>query len=59
MQALGRILEFGVPVPTTSNRCVANECKSGVVYETMQMAHVKEFDVGGTIHVIVNNQVVH
>jgi len=29
----------------------------GVVYETMQLAHVKEFDVGGTIHVIVNNQV--
>jgi 2-oxoglutarate dehydrogenase E1 component len=29
----------------------------GVVYETMQMAHVKDFDVGGTIHVVVNNQV--
>jgi 2-oxoglutarate dehydrogenase E1 component len=29
----------------------------GVVYETMQLAHVREFDVGGTIHVIVNNQV--
>jgi len=29
----------------------------GVVYETMQLAHVKEFDVGGTMHVIVNNQV--
>ncbi|CAK9115854.1 unnamed protein product [Durusdinium trenchii] len=29
----------------------------GVVYETMQLAHVKEFDVGGTIHVIINNQV--
>jgi 2-oxoglutarate dehydrogenase E1 component len=29
----------------------------GVVYETMQLAHVKEFDVGGTIHVVVNNQV--
>jgi len=29
----------------------------GVVYETMQLAHVDEFDVGGTIHVIVNNQV--
>jgi len=29
----------------------------GVVYETMQLAHVQEFDVGGTIHVIVNNQV--
>ena len=29
----------------------------GVCYETMQLAHVKEFDVGGTIHVIINNQV--
>ncbi|CAE7923830.1 ogdh [Symbiodinium sp. KB8] len=29
----------------------------GVVYETMQLAHVQEFDVGGTIHVIINNQV--
>lgn len=29
----------------------------GVVYETMQLAHTTEFDVGGTIHVIVNNQV--
>jgi 2-oxoglutarate dehydrogenase E1 component len=29
----------------------------GVVYETMQMAHVPDFDVGGTIHVVVNNQI--
>ncbi|CAE8599192.1 unnamed protein product, partial [Polarella glacialis] len=29
----------------------------GVVYETLQLAHVQEFDVGGTIHVIINNQV--
>lgn len=29
----------------------------GVVYETMQLANVEDFDVGGTIHVIVNNQV--
>lgn len=29
----------------------------GVVYETMQMAKVPDYDVGGTIHVIVNNQV--
>lgn len=31
----------------------------GVVYETMQMSRVNEFAVGGTIHVIVNNQVHH
>ena len=29
----------------------------GIVYETMQMENVPDFDVGGTIHVIVNNQV--
>mmetsp|Transcript_60399 Transcript_60399/g.143977 ORF Transcript_60399/g.143977 Transcript_60399/m.143977 type:complete len:1041 (-) Transcript_60399:147-3269(-) len=29
----------------------------GVNYETMQLMHVKEFDTGGTIHVIVNNQI--
>mmetsp|Transcript_8973 Transcript_8973/g.15204 ORF Transcript_8973/g.15204 Transcript_8973/m.15204 type:complete len:1007 (-) Transcript_8973:232-3252(-) len=29
----------------------------GIVYETMQMSKVPDFDVGGTIHVVVNNQV--
>jgi 2-oxoglutarate dehydrogenase E1 component len=29
----------------------------GIVYETMQMAQVSDFGVGGTIHIIVNNQV--
>ena len=29
----------------------------GVVYETMQMANVPDFNIGGTIHVIVNNQI--
>ena len=29
----------------------------GVVYETMQMANLKNYTVGGTIHVIVNNQI--
>jgi 2-oxoglutarate dehydrogenase E1 component len=29
----------------------------GIVYETLQMAKVSDFAVGGTIHVIVNNQV--
>lgn len=29
----------------------------GVVYETMQMANLIDFSVGGTIHVIVNNQI--
>lgn len=29
----------------------------GIVYETLQMSKVNDFAVGGTIHVIVNNQV--
>eukprot|EP00934_Nitzschia_sp_Nitz4_P003808 Nitzschia sp. Nitz4//scaffold24_size164493//89289//92779//NITZ4_002331-RA/size164493-snap-gene-0.9-mRNA-1//1//CDS//3329544123//3798//frame0 len=29
----------------------------GVVYETMQLAGVPDFNVGGTIHVVVNNQI--
>lgn len=29
----------------------------GVVYETMQMANLRGFGTGGTIHVIVNNQI--
>lgn len=27
----------------------------GVVYETIQMANLKNYTVGGTIHIIVNN----
>jgi 2-oxoglutarate dehydrogenase E1 component len=29
----------------------------GVVYETIQCSKVPDFDIGGTVHVIVNNQV--
>src|SRR5690606_30861281 len=29
----------------------------GVVYEVVQMAGLKPYDVGGTLHVVVNNQV--
>jgi 2-oxoglutarate dehydrogenase complex dehydrogenase (E1) component-like enzyme len=29
----------------------------GVVYESMQMQDLKNYSVGGTIHVIVNNQI--
>lgn len=29
----------------------------GIVYETLQMANLNNFSVGGTIHVVVNNQI--
>jgi len=29
----------------------------GIVYETMQLQKVKKFNVGGTVHVVLNNQV--
>jgi 2-oxoglutarate dehydrogenase E1 component len=29
----------------------------GIVYETMQLSQVDDFGIGGTIHVIVNNQI--
>lgn len=32
-------------------------CGQGIVYESMQLAQVPNYTVGGTIHVIVNNQV--
>lgn len=29
----------------------------GVIYETMQMCHLKGYDVGGSIHIILDNQI--
>lgn len=43
-----------VPILLHGDAAIAGQ---GIVYETMQMAHVPDFDIGGTIHVIVNNQI--
>jgi len=43
-----------VPILLHGDAAVAGQ---GVVYETMQMMRVSDFDVGGTIHVIVDNQI--
>lgn len=42
------------PVLMHGDAAVAGQ---GIVYETMQMSKVKDFDVGGTVHVVVNNQI--
>ncbi|GKZ01039.1 hypothetical protein MPSEU_001055300 [Mayamaea pseudoterrestris] len=43
-----------VPLLMHGDAAIAGQ---GIVYETMQMAGVEDFDVGGTIHVIVDNQI--
>jgi 2-oxoglutarate dehydrogenase E1 component len=43
-----------IPIVLHGDAAMAGQ---GIVYETMQLAKVADFDVGGTIHVVVNNQV--
>ena len=43
-----------VPILLHGDAAVAGQ---GVVYETAQMSRVADFDIGGTIHVIVDNQI--
>ena len=46
----------------TGNVCIAlhgdaSVAGQGVVYETAAMSRLQNFDIGGTIHIVVNNQV--
>lgn len=43
-----------VPILLHGDAAVAGQ---GIVYETLQMSRVSDFSVGGTIHVIVDNQI--
>jgi hypothetical protein len=43
-----------VPILLHGDAAVAGQ---GIVYETLQMSKVPDFNVGGTIHVIVDNQI--
>ncbi len=55
---LDHVLEGDVkricPVLIHGDAAIAGQ---GVVYETVQMAHLKGYKTGGTIHIVANNQV--
>ena len=36
---------------------IYNIIRRGIVYETLDMSQLPEYAVGGTLHVVVNNQV--
>lgn len=43
-----------MPIVVHGDAAIAGQ---GIVYECLQMEQLPDYDVGGTIHVIINNQV--
>ncbi|MCB1136585.1 MAG: 2-oxoglutarate dehydrogenase E1 component, partial [Chlamydiia bacterium] len=49
-----RTQQKAIPILIHGDAAVAGQ---GIVYETLQLCHLPGYSVGGTIHVVVNNQI--